>query len=145
VCDSASVVTEMDGAAAATILGMRSIFTALALVLVACGGQPTTADTEPVTADLATVETLYASHCAVCHGADLRGTDGGPSFLSIVYQPTHHSDTAFLLAVRNGSRAHHWNFGDMPPVPGLSDAEVASITAFIRAAQEREGFEPYPP
>ena len=117
----------------------------LALVLVACGGQPTTANTAPMTADLATGETLYASHCALCHGADLRGTDVGPSFLSIVYEPTHHSDAAFLLAVRNGSRAHHWSFGDMPPVPGLSDTEVASITAFIRAAQEREGFEPYPP
>lgn len=45
---------------------------------------------------------LYAVRCAECHGADLRGTDRGPSHLSIVYEPNHHSDATFLLAVRNG-------------------------------------------
>jgi hypothetical protein len=31
----------------------------------------------------------------------------------------------------------------MPAVPGLSDADVDEIIAFIRSEQEREGFEPY--
>jgi mono/diheme cytochrome c family protein len=94
--------------------------------------------------DLASGEALYQATCAECHGADLRGTDRGPSHLSIVYEPSHHSDAAFLLAVRNGVRAHHFDYGDMPAIPGLSDEEVADITAYIRSVQEREGFEPYP-
>jgi len=86
---------------------------------------------------------LYAANCASCHGSDLRGTDRGPSHLSIVYEPDHHGDDSFRSAIAQGARAHHWNFGDMPAVGGLDDDEVDSIIAFIRSEQEREGFEPY--
>lgn len=88
---------------------------------------------------------LYAANCASCHGADLRGTELGPSQLSIVYEPNHHPDESFRSAVRNGVGAHHWDFGPMPPVPGLDDDEVDAIIEYIRAIQQREGFEPYPP
>ncbi len=88
---------------------------------------------------------LYAASCAECHGTDLRGTDQGPSHLSVVYEPNHHADIAFLLAVRQGARSHHWGFGDMEPVPGLSDEDVQAIVAFVRETQRLEGFEPYPP
>ncbi len=86
---------------------------------------------------------LYEANCASCHGSDLRGTDVGPSHLSIVYEPDHHGDDSFRSAIAQGARAHHWNFGDMPAVGGLDDDEVDSIIAFIRSEQEREGFEPY--
>jgi hypothetical protein len=33
----------------------------------------------------------------------------------------------------------------MPVIEGLSDADVEAIVAFVRDAQGREGFEPYPP
>ena len=82
---------------------------------------------------------LYAAHCALCHGGDLKGTRTGPPFLDAVYRPGHHADAAFLVAMRSGSPAHHWNFGPMLPVPGLTDAQVASITAFVRAEQQRAG------
>jgi mono/diheme cytochrome c family protein len=88
---------------------------------------------------------LYAEACASCHGSDLRGTDRGPSHLSEVYEPGHHVDAAFLLAVRRGVAPHHWSFGPMPPIESFSDAEVEAIVAFVRDAQRREGFEPYPP
>jgi mono/diheme cytochrome c family protein len=117
----------------------------VAVMLGGCGGAATTASSETPVADLAAGEAAYQANCAQCHGSDLRGTDRGPSHLSIVYEPSHHSDAAFQLAVRNGARAHHWGFGDMPPVEGLTDAEIADITAFVRSVQEREGFEPYPP
>lgn len=84
---------------------------------------------------------LYAARCASCHGADLRGTDRGPSHLSIVYEPGHHSDDAFRSAIRNGSPQHHWDFGAMPPVEGLTDDEVDSVIEFVRTEQERRGFE----
>ena len=87
----------------------------------------------------------YAEHCASCHGADLRGTDQGPSHLSQVYEPGHHPDWSFEVAIREGVRAHHFDYGDMPPVEGISDTEVADIIAYVRAVQDAEGFEPYPP
>ena len=88
---------------------------------------------------------LHATSCASCHGVDLRGTDRGPSHLSEIYEPNHHADGAFLLAVRRGVAPHHWSFGPMPVIESLSDADVEAIVAFVRDAQGREGFEPYPP
>lgn len=62
-----------------------------------------------------------------------------------MYEPNHHGDAAFLLAARNGVRQHHWRFGDMAPVPGLSDDDIAAIVAYVREQQRINGFEPYPP
>ena len=84
---------------------------------------------------------VYAEACASCHGSDLRGTDKGPSHLSIVYEPNHHTDDSFRNAIANGARQHHWSFGDMEPVEGLSDTEVEAVIAFVRAEQLRQGFE----
>lgn len=86
---------------------------------------------------------LYETNCASCHGSDLRGTPRGPSQLSIVYEPAHHSDDSFRSAIARGAGQHHWNFGNMEPVPGLSDDEVEEIIAFVRAEQQRQGFEAY--
>ena len=90
-------------------------------------------------------EPLYQASCAACHGTDLRGTDKGPSHLSVVYQPSHHGDAAFILAARTGVRSHHWSFGDMEPVPGLSDENLEAVVAYVREHQRTNGFEPYPP
>jgi mono/diheme cytochrome c family protein len=90
-------------------------------------------------------EVLYQANCAACHGVDLRGTAAGPSQLSVIYQPGHHPDDAYVLAALNGVRAHHWSFGDMPPVPGLSREDMDRIVAYVREVQRIEGFEAYPP
>lgn len=84
---------------------------------------------------------LYEKNCASCHGVDLQGSDKGPPMLNRIYQPSHHSDAAFQLAVSNGSRAHHWKFGDMAPVPGLSPDDVAQITAYVRFEQRKVGIQ----
>ncbi len=90
-------------------------------------------------------ETVYQAACAACHGTDLRGTDLGPSHLSIVYEPNHHGDAAFVLAAVRGVTAHHWDFGDMAPVPGLDEDDLAAVVAYVREKQRIHGFEPYPP
>lgn len=84
---------------------------------------------------------LYDQACASCHGADLAGTAEGPPFLNAIYRPGHHSDAAFFLAARLGARSHHWDFGDMPPVEGITDAQVAAIVEFIRARQAEAGIQ----
>ncbi len=117
------------------------------LAVTVCGDDaaPDVGGDEQTPEVLAAGEAVYQANCASCHGADLRGSDEGPSLLSIVYEPNHHSDAAFVLAVRNGSQQHHWRFGDMEPVEGLTDEDIASLTAFVRDIQRVEGFEPYPP
>lgn len=82
---------------------------------------------------------LFEKHCASCHGVQLDGSDKGPPLVHRIYEPSHHGDIAFQLAVKNGSRAHHWQFGDMPPVTGVTPDEVAHITAYVRMHQRRAG------
>ena len=71
----------------------------------------------PPTASVASAsrgEQLFNQTCAACHGVRGTGTQIGPPLVNKIYEPGHHSDAAFLLAVRNGSIQHHWNFGNMP-------------------------------
>ncbi len=82
---------------------------------------------------------LFAANCAMCHGADLKGTTAGPPFLNVIYAPNHHADEAFQQAAAFGVQPHHWNFGPMPPVAGLTREDVALIVAFVRAEQEAAG------
>jgi mono/diheme cytochrome c family protein len=84
---------------------------------------------------------VYQQYCAECHGDDLRGTDKGPSQLSIIYEPNHHGDYAYRVAIRDGAREHHWWFGDMPPVEDITDLEIEKVISYIRSEQERLGFE----
>jgi mono/diheme cytochrome c family protein len=83
---------------------------------------------------------VYAAKCAECHGANLEGTAKGPSHLSKVYEAGHHPDAAFRRAIQQGARAHHWNFGDMAPVPGMSEGDITAVIAYIRAQQRERGF-----
>lgn len=82
---------------------------------------------------------LFEMHCAACHGAALQGSDKGPPLLHRIYEPSHHADIAFQLAVKNGVRAHHWQFGDMAPVPNVTPDDVGHITAYVRAEQRKAG------
>ncbi len=89
--------------------------------------------------DVTQGKALYEAKCAACHGADLKGTFQGPPMLHKFYESSHHGDRAFQAAARFGVRAHHWNFGNMAPVPGLTADEVAHITGYIRQEQQKVG------
>ncbi len=126
-------------------IGALVVFMGIATTFFGAASTDTSSD-EGIDPDLiAAGGPLYQANCAECHGSDLRGTDLGPSHLSIVYQPNHHGDIAFVLAARNGVNQHHWRFGDMLPVPGLNDDDLDAIIAFVRENQRIFGFEPYPP
>ena len=84
---------------------------------------------------------LYGQACSVCHGQALEGTNAGPTFLNRIYAPGHHADISFMFAIERGVRAHHWNFGNMAPVEGLSQEQVLAIIAFIREEQRAAGIE----
>jgi mono/diheme cytochrome c family protein len=93
----------------------------------------------PVPSAFATGETLFHVHCASCHGLSAVGTEQGPSLLSRVYVPSHHSDASFYLAVQQGVRAHHWLYGNMPALAHVTQDEVAQIIAYVRWLQEQAG------
>lgn len=85
-------------------------------------------------------ETLFNANCAQCHGENAAGRDGaGPPLVHVIYEPHHHSDAAFYLAARNGAPSHHWPFGNMPPVEGVSDGDIGKIVAYVRALQRANG------
>jgi mono/diheme cytochrome c family protein len=90
-------------------------------------------------AELADGQALFRTHCSACHGVAGVGTEQGPPLVHRIYEPSHHGDAAFQLAVARGVRAHHWNFGDMQPVAGVTEAQVARIVAYVRWLQRQAG------
>ena len=84
-------------------------------------------------------EQLFAASCAQCHGANAAGSDNGPPLVHRIYEPNHHGDRAFYRAVQQGVRAHHWQFGDMAPVPAVSEEDVGLIVRYVRELQQANG------
>ena len=140
--------------AIAGLLGMT-------LALLACSGSPTQQPTAtsgastspPNTGAYATVvvktpdlpqsarsgETLFDTNCAVCHGTNAAGSNVGPPLVHPIYGPGHHPDFSFKNAVQNGVPSHHWWFGDMAPLPGVSDNDVGQIICYVRELQRANG------
>ena len=84
----------------------------------------------------------FDAKCASCHGANAAGQAGvAPPLVHDIYRSGHHGDAAFLVAARNGVRSHHWRFGNMPPVDGITDAELKSIVRYVRELQKANGID----
>lgn len=81
----------------------------------------------------------FQENCASCHGSKAAGTDKGPPLIHRIYEPSHHADVAFQRAARFGVQAHHWRFGDMKPVAGVTDKQIEWITSYVREVQRANG------
>lgn len=94
-----------------------------------------------LSAKAAAGKTYFDAACASCHGANAAGQDGiAPPLVHKIYEPSHHGDAAFLVAVRDGARQHHWLFGSMLPVEQiLTDGEIALIILYVRELQRENG------
>ena len=84
-------------------------------------------------------QALFNTNCAVCHGTDAAGSNAGPPLVHPIYGPGHHPDFSFKNAVQNGVPSHHWWFGDMAPLPGVSEQDVEQIVCFVRELQRANG------
>lgn len=83
---------------------------------------------------------VFEAKCAACHGQNAAGQNGvAPPLVHVTYRPGHHSDEAFVYAAQNGVQAHHWEFGNMPRIEGLTRADVLSIATYIRELQRENG------
>lgn len=84
-------------------------------------------------------QTAFQENCADCHGVLAGGTDQGPPLVHKIYEPSHHADTAFVLAAKRGVTQHHCNFGNMPPQPQAGDRAMQQIIEFVRELQVANG------
>lgn len=82
----------------------------------------------------------FDAKCAACHGANAAGQDGtAPPLIHKTYEPNHHGDESFQRAAALGVNAHHWTFGNMPPLKGLTRGDVAMIITYVRELQRANG------
>ena len=86
-----------------------------------------------------TGEELFRANCSTCHGVDAAGTNQGPPLVDRTYHPNHHPDFSIRNAINKGVKQHHWFFGDMPPVAGVSEDDAEKIICHIRDTQRANG------
>lgn len=84
-------------------------------------------------------EEPYNKRCSICHGSAGIGTAMGPPLVHKIYEPGHHGDASFYMAVARGVGSHHWGFGNMPPIQGVTKEEVGDIISYVRALQREKG------
>ncbi|EEE35908.1 cytochrome c, class I [Rhodobacteraceae bacterium KLH11] len=83
---------------------------------------------------------IFENACAACHGSNAVGIEGaGPPLIHVIYESSHHADESFQRAVALGVRSHHWRFGDMPPVEGVTRGDVAMVIDYVREIQRANG------
>lgn len=113
----------------------------LLAALAACGERAPRVefDPGPTPAELAGGEEIFNRNCLLCHGELAAGSDSGPPLVHVYYEPNHHADIAFQRAIEFGVQPHHWNYGPMPPVPGLDREEIRQVTEYVRWLQRRAG------
>lgn len=94
----------------------------------------------PIEGNAAIGQRIFENACAACHGSNAVGVEGaGPPLIHVIYEPSHHADESFQRAVAMGVRSHHWQFGNMPPVEGLTRGDVAMVIDYIREIQRANG------
>ena len=81
----------------------------------------------------------FDANCAQCHGKNASGTDKGPPLVHNIYNSGHHADQSFFLAAKRGVRRHHWPYGNMPPQPQVTNAELTVIVKYVRELQVANG------
>ncbi|WP_342347150.1 cytochrome c [uncultured Nitrospira sp.] len=84
-------------------------------------------------------EEKFNAFCSPCHGAQASGTGQGPPLVHKIYEPSHHADFAFQRAAAQGVKAHHWKFGNMPKIEGVTADDVTQIIGYIRWLQRQAG------
>jgi mono/diheme cytochrome c family protein len=90
-------------------------------------------------AELRDGEQKFAAKCSACHGTGGVGTNQGPPLVHRIYEPNHHGDAAFQQAAEKGVRAHHWEFGNMPRIEGVTPDDVDQIVKYVRWLQKQAG------
>lgn len=109
------------------------------LMLLSLHAAPTLAAEEvEIPFHLAKGQMLYEKYCSSCHGLQLDGSDEGPPLIHAFYKPSHHGDKSFYRAVLKGVKQHHWNYGDMEPVAGMTPNKMDRLMPYVRYYQQQK-------
>lgn len=119
---------------------MKKLVNLTCLAAISLGSLPATAvaaETIEIPFHLGKGQLLYERYCSSCHGLQLDGSDKGPPLVHPFYKPSHHGDESFYRAVLRGTKQHHWDFGDMPPVEGMTSAKMDRLLPYVRYYQQQ--------
>ena len=82
---------------------------------------------------------LFATNCALCHGAAGEGTADGPALTEAIYLPDQLSDAQAAEAIRDGVPEREFAFGPMPAFPRFADEELDALVELMRELQRDAG------
>jgi len=116
----------------------KLLLTSVALSVITAAATVSAADEVEIPFELARGQLLFEKYCSGCHGLQLDGSDQGPPLIHPFYKPDHHGDKSFYRAVLQGVRQHHWNFGDMKPVEGMTPKKTERVVSYIRYYQQQK-------
>lgn len=116
----------------------KLLLISIVLSAVSAAATVSAADEVEIPFEMARGQLLYEKYCSSCHGMQLDGSDQGPPLIHPFYKPSHHGDKAFYRAVLQGTKQHHWNFGDMKPVEGMTPKKMDSVIPFVRYYQRQK-------
>jgi cytochrome c2 len=116
----------------------KFLLVSLVLSAVFAAATVSAADEIEIPFEMARGQLLYDKYCSSCHGLQLDGSDQGPPLVHPFYKPSHHSDKSFYRAVLQGTKQHHWNFGDMKPVEGMTPKKMDAVIPFVRYYQRQK-------
>jgi mono/diheme cytochrome c family protein len=123
---------------------------ALAVFVLRSGSRPSTAPTDRANVTNAALvaqgKHIYATHCAGCHGSDMKEEQGWPqrrpnggmpaSPLDQSGSAWQHSDQWLFTTIKQGGQAtaSSGNTSSMPAVGGgLSDADIWAVISYIKS------------
>ena len=70
--------------------------------------------------------------CQQCHGKKLEGTLTGPPLVYNLYKKGSHHKRRLNKSIKYGTKQNHWEFGEMPAYPDLSDEQIDLLIDYIR-------------
>lgn len=129
----------MDSGKTASALFIASLLSVLWITAPVVAGEKISPPPSQIPFEYGLGKLKFQQNCSSCHGDWGDGTEQGPPLMHGFYKPSHHGDAAFYRAALRGVRAHHWKFGDMPPVQGITARDMDAIVPFVRWLQRERG------
>ncbi len=126
-----------------SIPSAATVIAALLIPLAACQNEPKTASSpppSPMVAPGAVGYELYQAHCAACHGRDGRGDGIARTFLGVTPRDFRNEPFRYVSTLDGTATDEDLaqtiglgrTAGEMPAAPWLTDAQIASLSAYVR-------------